>query len=92
MSAGYALLVALIICAFAAALEGACAGSNVKPFFATLKFPRYSAPLWIWYIIGIGYYATFLFILYRIFRLNTDSALKTVTLGSVLISQIRTLP
>ena len=80
MSIGYALLAALVICALAAALEGVCAGSNVKSFFASLKFPRYSAPLWVWYIIGIGYYATFFFTLYRILRLSNDSALRSATL------------
>ena len=67
----------------AAALEGACAGSGVKSFFSTLKVPRYSAPLRVWYIIGIGYYATFFFILYRLLKLNTDSILQPLTLGLV---------
>ena len=80
MRSVYAILTSIGVCAFAAALEGACAGSNVKAVFSTLKFPRYSAPLWVWYIIGIGYYATFFFILYRILSLNTDSVLKPLTL------------
>jgi tryptophan-rich sensory protein len=83
MSPGYALLVSLVICVLAAAVEGVCAGSGVKSFFASLKFPPYSAPLWVWYIIGTGYYATFFFALYRIVRLNTDSILKPVTLGLI---------
>lgn len=83
VSFGYALLVSLGICGVAAALEGACAGSGVKSFFASLKVPPYSAPLWVWYIIGVGYYATFFFILFRILSLNTDSALKPLTLALV---------
>ena len=79
----YAILISVLVCALAAALEGACAGKNVKSFFASLRFPPYSAPLWVWYIIGVVYYATFFFILYRILSLNTDSILKPATLGLV---------
>lgn len=48
------ILISLLICGTAAVLEGACAGKNVKAFFATLRFPRYSAPLWVWTIIGVS--------------------------------------
>lgn len=83
METTYALLVSFAVCAIAAVLEGVCAGKNVKPFFASLRFPPYSAPLWVWYIIGIVYYATFFFILYRILSLNTDSILKPATLSLI---------
>ena len=83
MSTTYAILVSLALCTLAAALEGACAGKNVKSYFATLRSPSYAAPLWVWYIIGIGYYATFFFILYRVLKLHTDSILKPVTLSLV---------
>ena len=52
MSVGYAVLVSVGDCLLAAALEGACAGRNVKAFYAELRFPRYSAPLRVWGIIG----------------------------------------
>jgi tryptophan-rich sensory protein len=64
MSSARALLVSLAICGAAAALEGLCAGKNVKAFFATLRLPRYSAPLWVWTIIGVAYYLIFFFITY----------------------------
>jgi tryptophan-rich sensory protein len=79
----YALLIAIGVCVMAAALEGACAGGNVKSYFATLRSPAFSAPLWAWYIIGIVYYATFFFILYRILILDTDSVLRPMTLGLI---------
>jgi hypothetical protein len=41
----FAILIALVLCGTAAALEGVCAGKSVRSFFATLRFPRYSAPL-----------------------------------------------
>ena len=71
MSALYAVMSSLIICGTAAGLEGACAGNNVKSFFATLRFPRYSAPLWAWTIIGAIYYLIFFFIIYRLLRLGS---------------------
>jgi tryptophan-rich sensory protein len=80
----YALLISIGVCVLTAALEGACAGKNVKSYFATLRSPSYAAPLWVWYIIGVGYYATFFFILFRILKLHTDSRLKLVTLSLVL--------
>lgn len=73
MAIGYALLTSIVVCAFAAALEGACAGRNVKAFFSTLKFPAYSAPLWVWSIIGAVYYLIFGFITYRLLRLESSS-------------------
>lgn len=80
MSATYAALISTGICLGAAALEGWCAGKNVKAYFAKLVWPRYSAPLWVWYIIGGVYYATFGFVLYRVFRLETGTILRTMTI------------
>lgn len=75
MKGTYAVLLSLAICAVAALLEGVCAGKEVKPFFGSLKFPRYSAPLWVWSIIGGLYYVVFWFVLYRLFQL-TPSPVK----------------
>lgn len=80
MTTGYAILISIGGCLAAAAIEGVCAGKNVKSFFATLRFPRYSAPLWLWSIIGGIYYLIFWFVLYRLLRLETDSLLKPVAL------------
>jgi tryptophan-rich sensory protein len=88
MSASYAILVSVGICAVAAALEGMCAGKNVKAFFATLRFPPYSAPLWVWSIIGALYYAIFCFVIYRILRLNSDSALRYAALTLILFMMV----
>ena len=84
----YAALASLIICGMAAALEGVCAGKNVKSFFATLRFPRYSAPLWAWTIIGGGYYILFFFIVYRLFRLSGNRALWYFALGLAVFMMI----
>ncbi|MEK6336446.1 MAG: tryptophan-rich sensory protein [Acidobacteriota bacterium] len=83
MKALHAVLLSLAICAAAALLEGLCAGKNVRPFFASLKFPRYSAPLWIWSIIGGLYYVIFGFVLYRLFRITTASSIKLVVFALI---------
>ena len=88
MSAGYAILTSLGVCIVAAALEGVCAGKNVKSFFAKLRFPPYSAPLWLWSIIGGLYYLIFCFVLYRLLRLNSDSALRPLAFALILFMMI----
>lgn len=88
MSAGYALLFSIGACLIGAALEGVCAGKNVKAFFATMRFPPYSAPLWVWTIIGALYYVTFWFVLYRLLRLDTDSVLRYAALALILFMMV----
>jgi tryptophan-rich sensory protein len=88
MSVGYAILISIGICIIAAALEGVCAGKNVKAFFATLRFPPYSAPLWVWSIIGALYYVIFCFVLYRLLTLDSDSVLKPVALTLILFMMV----
>ena len=88
MSVGYAILVSLGVCIIAAALEGLCAGRNVKSFFASLRFPPFSAPLWVWSIIGALYYAIFFFVIYRLLRFGSDSALKYGALMLILFMMI----
>lgn len=88
MPAGYAILISTGVCFLAAALEGACAGKNVKSFYAELCFPRYSAPLWVWGIIGAVYYVIFWFVLYRLLRLNSDTALRYVALALISLMMV----
>jgi len=71
-------LTSLGICVGAAAIEGLCAGTGVKAFFAALRAPKYSAPLRVWYAIGVGYYLTFGFIVYRLLALQAFGALALV--------------
>jgi tryptophan-rich sensory protein len=87
MSAGYAIIISLAVCVLAAALEGLCAGRNVKSFYASLRFPAYSAPLWVWSIIGGVYYIIFWFVLYRLLRLES-SALRTTALALMVFMMI----
>lgn len=71
----------------AAALEGVCAGRNVKSFFSTLRFPPYSAPLWMWSIIGALYYVIFWFVAYRLLRLDS-SVIRNAALALVLFMMV----
>src|SRR5688500_18338105 len=83
MSTAYAILTSVGICALAAGLEGLCAGKNVKGFFAQLRFPSYSAPLWLWSIIGGIYYLVFWFVLYRLLKLNFHSQVRTLAIALI---------
>jgi len=88
MALTYVLLISIGICAVAAALEGLCAGQNVKAFYAELHFPRYSAPLWVWMIIGGVYYIIFWFILYRLLLVENRSFLWIATFILILFMMI----
>jgi tryptophan-rich sensory protein len=72
------------LCVVAATLEGLCAGRNVRAFFETLRFPRYSAPLWVWSIIGIVYYAIFGFVVFRLLSTTPTSPLAGATLALII--------
>ncbi len=80
-----AILISLGICVTSAVLEGLFAGKNVKSFFAKLRFPSYSIPLWGWYIIGALYYVVCFFILYRIFTRSEASSTRYVALTLLLV-------
>src|ERR1043165_9271628 len=88
MTAIPGILISLLICGTAAVLEGACAGKNIKAFFAELRFPRYSAPLWVWTIIGGVYYVIFGFVGYRLLLIEFGSTLWSFTFGLILFMMI----
>ena len=85
MSNSSAIVSSLLICLAAAVLEGLCAGKNVRAFFSTARIPKYSAPLWVWSIIGVLYYAIFGFVLYRLFRVGTGGALVRIGIALVVV-------
>jgi len=88
MSPVSAIFISLGVCILTSALEGVCAGKNVKAYFAELRWPRYSAPLWVWYIIGGVYYLIFFLITYRVLRASGDSILRPVVVGLILFMMI----
>ena len=79
---------AVVLCATVAILEAICAGKNVRAFFQTLRFPRYSAPLWVWSIIGAVYYAIFGFVTFRLLSAVPPSFLARATLVLIVTMMI----
>jgi tryptophan-rich sensory protein len=64
-----------------------CAGRNVKSFFATLRSPRFAAPLWLWSIIGGAYYVLFWLIIFRLLRI-ANSPLRTAALVLIAVMML----
>ena len=88
MSTTYALITSAAVCVVAAALEGLCAGTNVKSYFAALRQPRFSPPFWVWTIIGGLFYVTFFFVLYRVLRGYDGAALRLATVILILVMML----
>ena len=80
LSSTHAVWAAAVVCVLAAALEGVCAGRNIRAFFETLRFPPYSAPLWAWSIIGAAYYTVFGFVVFRLLSATAPTAWSRGTL------------
>jgi tryptophan-rich sensory protein len=83
LSSTTAAWAALALCAITAALEGLCAGRNVRAFFQTLRFPPYSAPLWMWLIIGALYYVVFGFVVFRLLSAMPLTTFAVATLALI---------
>ena len=66
-------------------MEGLYARRNVRPFLNKLRMPSFSPSLLIWSFIGAGYYVICFTVLYRLFRLEGDSALRTLALVLLLV-------
>ena len=79
-----ALVVSLLLCIAAAALEGVLAGRGVKQRFAELRQPAFSPPLAMWVLIGVLYYAMCFVVLYRILSRGLDGALAMIAFGLML--------
>jgi tryptophan-rich sensory protein len=74
------LVMALVICVSAAALEGICAGTGIRDSFRRLKWPSYSLPLGLWYAIGAAYYAALFICLYRVLQQPATLPFRTAAL------------
>jgi tryptophan-rich sensory protein len=79
---------AVVLCATVAVLEGVCAGKNVRAFFDRLCFPRYSAPLCVWAIIGAAYYAIFGFVTFRLLSAAPPSLLARAALTLIVAMMV----
>lgn len=83
LATGTAAWLSVVMCAVMAIIEALCAGRNVRLFFQQLRFPHYSAPLWLWSIIGGVYYLVFGFVFYRVVSHVPASVLVTSTLALI---------
>lgn len=83
LSTGTAAWFSVAICVAAALIEGLCTGRQVRPFFKQVRLPRYSAPLWLWSLIGAAYYLIFGFVLYRLLSHVPPSGLIRPTLALI---------
>jgi len=73
-------LIAGLICVAAAGAEGLCAGSGVSQFMKELKQPRWSPPLWAWYLVGLAYYVACFVALHRVLKTGLQEAAPRVAL------------
>lgn len=80
---GTAAWLSVLTCVLAALIEAFCAGRHVRWFFEEVRLPRYSAPLWLWSMIGAVYYLIFGFILYRVLSHVPFSGLAAFTLALI---------
>jgi tryptophan-rich sensory protein len=78
-------ILALLICAAAAAFEGALAGRGVRARFAELRLPRFSPSLTVWFLIGGAYYIISFVILYRLLATDQRSRLHAFAFTLLLI-------
>src|SRR5262245_31317765 len=80
----HALVLALLVCAVAAILEGIAAGRGVRQRFGELSMPQFSPPLRAWVVIGVAYYVVCFTVLYRLLLLS-GAGLRTVGLILILL-------
>ena len=71
--------VAVLLSVIVAVLEGSLRGDECARVLKTARFPRYSAPLWVWSIIGVMYYAIFGFLVFRFLSAVPPSFLARAT-------------
>lgn len=79
---------ALLICASAAALEGALAGRGIRARFAELQLPPFSPSLAAWVLIGGTYYIICFAILYRLLGAGLPSRSHTAAFILLLLLMV----
>ena len=70
------IVVALGICALAAAAEGILSGKRPMEVLATLRLPRFTPPPWLWIIIGVFYYVICFSVLTRLLQMDGSHRLQ----------------
>jgi benzodiazapine receptor len=70
------MVVALGICALAAAAEGILSGKRPMEVLATLRLPRLTPPQWVWMIIAVFYYVICFSVLTRLLQMDGSNRLQ----------------
>ena len=78
-------MIALVACVVSAVLEGIFAGRGVKDYMSRLRMPRYSPPMWLWYVIGGLYYVACFVVLYRLIDRVPASGIRTTALTLIAV-------
>ncbi len=79
-------LLALLICAAAAAAEGLCAGRNPMAKLRAIRQPSWSPPPWAWVLIGIAWYAICFVALARLLPLWPESRAAVLLLAALMLA------
>ncbi len=79
-------LIALLICAGAAAFEGLCAGRDPMGQLKTTKQPPWSPPNWVWVLIGIAWYGICFAGLERLLPFWAEHPLPVVLLAALMLA------
>ena len=77
-------LIALAVCAVAAALEGAAAGTGVRAHLASLRLPWWALPFGAWVVVGGLYYVLCFVVLYRLLE-RPSSQLTVAALATTVL-------
>jgi len=77
-------LISFVICLLAVIAEGLMAGGDIRQHFRDLKLPKGSPPMWLWIVIGLGYYAICFTILYRLLS-ATGGTTRHVAIGLLIV-------
>jgi tryptophan-rich sensory protein len=85
-----ALSVAVCLCLVMAGAEGLLTGNDLPQWLASLRHPRFYAPMWVWILAAIITYAMQGFIAYRLVARSTDlaGAVALVALVTVMAANV----
>lgn len=81
-----ALVKTIILCGVSILIEAISASKEGKRWFETLKRPKFSFPLTVWYFVGAVYYLIFGLVAYRQFSIGrTFSSTSIVLLAAMML-------
>lgn len=79
-------LLALVICIVAAVIESICAGRDPLTQLRAVRQPRWSAPVWVWVLIGIAWYLICFIALARLMAQWPASMVAVLLLAALMLA------